>query len=137
LRKERRLRVLRGMFGAKREEMTWDWKKLHNEELTDLHCSSYIVRVFKLRKMKWAGHVARIGERKVIHRGLVGKAEGKISLEISGVGRRIILKRMFRKGNGVEGSELTMLSVVREGRFVWNWEIKFWVLKYVVRFLTS
>jgi hypothetical protein len=66
LREERRLRVfenrvLRRIFGAKRDEATGVWRKLHNEELNDLYSSSNIVRVIISRRMRWAGHVARIG----------------------------------------------------------------------------
>jgi hypothetical protein len=66
LREERRLkvfenRVLRRVFGPKRGEVTGEWRKLHNEELNDLYCSPNIVRVMKLRRMKWAEHVARMG----------------------------------------------------------------------------
>jgi len=81
-REERRLRVLenrvlRRIFGAKRDEVTGEWRKLHNEELNDLYCSSNIVRVIKSRRMRWAGHVARMGERRGVYRVLVGKPEGK------------------------------------------------------------
>ena len=67
LREERRLRVfesgvLRGIFGLKRDEVTGEWRELHNEELNDLHCSSNMVRVIKLRRMTWAGHVGRRGD---------------------------------------------------------------------------
>jgi len=66
LREERRLRVfenrvLRKIFGPKRDEVTREWRKLHNEELNDLYSSPNIVRVIKLRIMIWAGHVARVG----------------------------------------------------------------------------
>jgi hypothetical protein len=66
LREERRLRVfenrvLREIFGAKRDEVTEAWRKLHNEELNDLYCSPNIVRVIKSRTVRWAGHVARMG----------------------------------------------------------------------------
>ena len=78
LRKERRLRVfenrmLRRIFGPKRDEVTGEWRKLHNEELNDLYCSHNIVRVLKSRRIRWAGHVARIGERRDVYRILVGK----------------------------------------------------------------
>jgi len=68
LRDERRLRVfenrvLRRIFGPKRDEVTGEWRKLHKEELNDLYCSPNIVRVIKPRRMRWAGHVARIGDR--------------------------------------------------------------------------
>ena len=82
LREERRLgmfenRVLRGIFGPERDEVTGEWRKLHNEELIDMYCSHNIVRVIKSRRMRWAGHVARIGERRGVCRVLVGKPEGK------------------------------------------------------------
>ena len=54
-------RVLRGIFGPKRDELTEEWKKLHNEQLNDLYCSPNIVRVIKSRRMRWTGHVARMG----------------------------------------------------------------------------
>jgi hypothetical protein len=57
--------------------VTGEWRKLHNEELNDLYCSSRIVRVIKLRRLRWAGHVARMGERRVVYNVLVGKPEGK------------------------------------------------------------
>ena len=81
LREERRLRVfgnrvLRRVFGPKRDEVTGEWRKLHDEELSDLYSLPNIVRVVKSRRMRWAGHVARIGGRRV-HRVLVGKPEGK------------------------------------------------------------
>jgi hypothetical protein len=63
--------------GAERVEVTEKWRKLHNEELNDLYCSPNIVRVIKSRRMKWAGHVARMGWRTGLYRVLVGKPEGK------------------------------------------------------------
>jgi len=56
-------RVLRRIFGSKRDEVTRKWKKLHNEELNDLYCSPNIVRVIKSRRMCWLGHVARVGKK--------------------------------------------------------------------------
>jgi hypothetical protein len=81
LREEHRLRVfenmvLRRIFGPKREEVTGEWRKLHNEELNNLYSSPKIVRVIKSRRMRWAGHVARMGGRGV-YRVLVGKPEGR------------------------------------------------------------
>ena len=59
-------RVLRGILGAKRDGVTGEWRKLHNEELNDLYCSPNIVRVVKPRRMRWTGHVARMGEERRI-----------------------------------------------------------------------
>jgi hypothetical protein len=70
-------RVLRRVFGPKREEVTRELRKLHNEELNDLYCSSNIFRVIKSRRMRWAGHVARMGEGRGMHRVLVRRPEGK------------------------------------------------------------
>src|SRR5215475_12568112 len=64
----------------KRDEVTGDWRKLHNEELNDLYSSPNIVRVIKSRRMRWVGHVARMGEGRGVYRVLVGKPEGKRSL---------------------------------------------------------
>ena len=82
LREELRLRVfenrvLRRMFGPKRDEVRREWRKLHNEELNDMYCSPNIVRIIKLRRMKCAGHIARMGERRGVYRVLVRKPEGK------------------------------------------------------------
>ena len=82
LREERRLRVfenkvLRRVFGPKRNELTGEWRKLRNEELNNLYSLRNIVRVVKSRRMRWAGHVARVGEDRGVHRVLVGKPEGK------------------------------------------------------------
>ena len=60
----------------KRDEVTGEWRKLHNEEPNDLYCSPNIVRVIKSRRMRWAVHVARMGERRGVYRVLVGKPEG-------------------------------------------------------------
>jgi len=69
-------KVLRRIFGPKRDKVTGEWRKLHNEELNDPYCSPIIVRVIS-RRMTWAGHVARMGERRGVYRVLVGKPEGK------------------------------------------------------------
>jgi hypothetical protein len=69
--------VLRRIFGPKRDEVTEEWRKLHNEELNDLYSSPNIVRVIKSRRMRFAGHLARMGERKGVYKILVEKPEGK------------------------------------------------------------
>jgi hypothetical protein len=70
-------RVLRKVFGPKRDEVTGEWRKLHNEELNDLYSLPNIVRVVKSKRMRWVGHVARLGEERGVQRVLVGKPEGK------------------------------------------------------------
>jgi len=82
LREERRLRVfenrvLRRIFGPKRDEVTGEWRKLHKEALNDMYSSHNIFRVIKLRRMRWTGHVARMEERRGVYRVLVGKPEGR------------------------------------------------------------
>ena len=70
-------RLLRRLFGAKRDRVTGEWRKLLNEELNDLFSSPNIVLVIKSRKMRWAGHVARMEEGRGLYKVLVGKPEGK------------------------------------------------------------
>ena len=69
--------MLRIIFGPKRDEVTGKWRKLHNEELNELCCSPNNLQVIKSRRMRWAGHVVRMGERRGVYRVLVGKPEGK------------------------------------------------------------
>jgi hypothetical protein len=78
LREERRLkvfeyRVLRRIFGPKRDGVTGEWRKFHNDELNDLYSSPTIVRVIKSRRMRWVRHVARMGERRGVYRVFFGK----------------------------------------------------------------
>jgi hypothetical protein len=85
LREERKLRVFenrvfRRIFWPQRDEITGEWRKPHNEELSDLYSSLNIVRMNKSRRMRWAGHVARMGERRGVYRIWVGKPEGKRQL---------------------------------------------------------
>jgi hypothetical protein len=82
LREECRLRVfenkvLRRIFGPKRDEETGKWRKLHNENLNDLNSLPNIVRIIESRKMRWAGHVAGMGDRRDVYSVLVGKPKGK------------------------------------------------------------
>jgi hypothetical protein len=70
-------RVLRRIFGPKRDGVTGGWTELYNEELHDLYSSPSIIRIIKLRRMMWVGHVARMGEKMNVCRLLVGKPEGK------------------------------------------------------------
>jgi hypothetical protein len=82
LREECRLRVfenkvLRRIFGPKRDEVTGEWRRVHNKELYALYSSLNIIRVMKSRRLRWAGHVARMGERRSAYRALVGKPVGR------------------------------------------------------------
>jgi hypothetical protein len=74
-------RVLRRIFGPKRDEVTGGWRKLHNEELHNFYSSPCIIRMIKSRRMRWKGHVARMGDKRNAYRILVGKPEGKMPLE--------------------------------------------------------
>jgi hypothetical protein len=90
-------RVLRRIFGPKRDEATGEWRRLHNEELNDVYSLPNIIRVIKSRRMRWAGHVARMGE---LHTGFCWRdlREGD-HLGNPGVDGRIILKRIYKKWN--------------------------------------
>jgi hypothetical protein len=102
LREERRVRVFekrvfRRIFGPKRDKVTREWRKLHNEELNGPYPSSNIVQVIKSRRMRWAGHVAHIGERRGIYGVLWGNLRGRDHLEDPSIDGRIILRWIFRK----------------------------------------
>jgi hypothetical protein len=104
LREEQRLRVfenwvLRRIFGSKTDEATGEWRRLHKEELNDLYSSPNIIRVIKSRRMRWVGHVARMGEKKGAYRILVGRPKGRRPL---GRPRRrwIILKWIVKHWDG-------------------------------------
>jgi hypothetical protein len=97
LREERRLRVfenmvLRRVFGPKRDEVTEEWRKLHNEELNNLYSLTNIVQVVESRTMRWAGHAARMREERGVHKVLVWKPEGKSHWGEPDVDGRIILR---------------------------------------------
>ena len=98
-------RVLKRVFRPKRNEVTGEWRKLHNEELSGLYSLPSIVREVKSRRMKWAGQVACIGEGRGVHRVLVGKPEGK--------------RPLGRPRHRWEDNIKTDLQ--EEGRGCWNW----------------
>jgi hypothetical protein len=97
-------RVLRRVFGPKRDEVTGEWRKLHNEELNDLYSLPKIVPVVKSRRMKWVGHVACMGRGEVCTGfwwGSLMEADYWGDTDVDG---RIILRRIFRKWEGVVGT---------------------------------
>ena len=99
--------------------MTGEWRKLHNEELNDLYSLPNIVRVVKSRRMRWAGHVARKGEDRGVHRVLVGKPEGKNYWGDQGVDGRIILRWILRKLEGVMGTGWSWHRIGMGGGHLW------------------
>ena len=103
-------RVLRRILGPKRDEVTGEWRKLHNKELNELYSSPNIVWVIRSRRIRWAGHVARMGERRGLYRGLVGKPERE-HLGDPGVDGRIILRWIFRKWDVGIWTELSWLRI--------------------------
>jgi hypothetical protein len=88
-------RVLRNGFGPERDEITGEWRELHNEEHA-LYCSPNCIRVIRSRGMRWAGNVTRIGERKGVYRVLVGKPEGE----------RPLVRPKRRWGNNIKRSAM-------------------------------
>jgi hypothetical protein len=90
-------RVLRRIFGPKRDYMQGVWRKLHDEEINDLYCSPNIVRVIISRRMRWAGHVARIGRGKGCTGFWWGNVREREHLGDPGVDGKIILRCIFRK----------------------------------------
>ena len=103
--------MLRRIFGPKRDGITGEWRKLHNEELNDLYCSPNIVRVIKSRRMRWAGHVASMEKGRGVHKVLVGKHEGKSHWGDQEVDGRIILRWILRKWEGVVGTGWSWLRI--------------------------
>jgi hypothetical protein len=105
LREEHRLRVFENMvrrriFGPKRDEVTGEWRKLHNEELHNLYSSPNVVGQVKSRRMRWAVHVARVREERKVYKVLVGKPEGKRPL-----GRR---RRIWENGIRMDLREIVL-----------------------------
>jgi len=92
--------VLRRIFGSKRDEVTEEWRKLHNEELNDLYCSPNIVRVIKSRRMRWAGHVACIGRREAYTGFWWGNLRERDHLGDPGVDGRVMLRWISTKWDG-------------------------------------
>jgi hypothetical protein len=122
LREERRLRVfenrvLRRVFGQKRDEVTGEWRKLHNEELNDLYSLPNSVRVVKSRRMRWAGHVARMGREEVCTGFWWGSLREGDHWGDPDIDGRIILKWIFRKWEGFVGTGWSGLRIGTSGGF--------------------
>ena len=100
-------RVLRRVFGTKRDEVTGEWRKLHNEDLNDLYCSPNIFRVIKWSRMRWAGPVARMGTGEVC----TGLWWGNLRERDPGLERRIIVRWIFRKCDWGVWTELIWFRV--------------------------
>jgi hypothetical protein len=124
LHKERRLRafenrVLRRVFGPKRDDVTGEWKKLHNEELNDLYSLPNIVRVVKSRRMRQAGHVVHMGRIEMCTGCWCGRERGHWGDQDAD--GRIILRWIFRKLEGVMGTGWSWLRIRTDGRHLWVW----------------
>ena len=124
LREERRLRVFenrvwRRVFGSKKDEVTGEWRKLHKEELNDVYSLPNIVRVVKSRRMKWAGHVARMGEDRGVHRVLVGKPEGKRPLGRPRRRWEHNIKMDLQEVGGIVGTGWSWLRTGTGGGHLW------------------
>ena len=124
MREERRLRVfenrvLRKVFGPKTDKLTGEWRKLHNEELNDLYSLPNIVRVVKSRRMRWAGHVARMGRIEVCTGCWWGSLRERDHWGDQDVDGRIILKWISRKLKGVVGTGWSWLGIGTGGGHLW------------------
>jgi hypothetical protein len=108
-------RVLRRIFGPKGDEVTGEWRKLHNEELNGLYSLPNIVRKIKSRRLRWAGHVARMGEGRGVYRVLVRKPEGKSSWGDQDIDGRIKLGWIFKKWDVGVRTGLGWLRIVTGG----------------------
>jgi hypothetical protein len=109
-------RVLRRVFGPKRDEVTGEWRKLHNEELSDLYSLPSIMRVVKSRRMRWTGHVALMGKGRDVHRVLVGKTDGKRPLRRPRRRWGDNIKMDLQEVGGGVGTEWSWLMIGTGGR---------------------
>ena len=105
-------KVLRRILGPKRDNVTGEWRKLHNEELNDLYYLPNIILVIKSRKMRWTGHVALVGDRRGYTGFWCGNMRERDHLEDPGVDGRIILRWIFRKWDVGVGNGSIWLSIV-------------------------
>ena len=114
-------RVLRKVFGPKRDEVTGEWKKLHNEELNNLYSLPNIVLVVKSRRMRWAEHVARKGRIEVCKGCWWGSLRERGHWGDQNVDGRIILRWIFRKLEGLVGTGWSWLRIGTGGGHLWVW----------------
>ena len=112
-------RVLRKVFGPKRDEVTGEWRKLYNEELNDLYSLPNIVRMVKSRRMRWAGHVARMGEDRLCKGCWWGSLRERGHWRDQDVDDRIILRWIFRKLEEVVGTGWSWLRIGTGGGHLW------------------
>jgi hypothetical protein len=112
-------RMLRRIFGPKREE-DGSWRKLHNDELHSLYSSPNIVRVIKSRRIRWAGHVARMGERRGVYRVLVGRPKGKRPLGRPRRSWRIKLRWTLRRYGLMGETGFSWLRIGSSGGLLWT-----------------
>jgi hypothetical protein len=113
-------RVLRKVFGPERDEVIGGWRKLHNEELHNLYCSRSIIRIIKSGRMRWAGHAARMGEKRNAYRIVVGKPEGKRPLGRPRHRWEDNIKMDLRQ-DGVVWTGLIWLKIGTCGRLLLTW----------------
>jgi len=110
---------LRRVFGPKRDKVTGEWRKLHNEEFSDLYSLPNIVRVVKSRRMRWAGHVARMGEGRGVTGFWWGNLRERDHWEGPDADGRIILRWIFRKREGVATTGWSWLRIGTGGGHLW------------------
>ena len=110
---------MRRVFGPKRDEVTGEWRKLHNEEPNDLYSLPYIVRMVKSRRMRWAGHVARMGEDRGVNRVLVGTPKGKRPLRRPRRRWEDNIKMDLQELEGVMGTGWSWLRIGTGGGHLW------------------
>jgi hypothetical protein len=107
--------ILHHQTGPKRDEVTGGWRKLHNEELDNFYSSPSIIIIIKSSRMRWAGHVARMGKKRNAYRILMGNQKERDHYEDLDVGERIILKWILDRQDGVVWTELIRLRTWTSG----------------------
>jgi hypothetical protein len=111
-------RVLRRIFGSRRDDVTGEWRKLHNEELRELYSSPSIIRIIKVRRMRWAGHVALMREKRIAYRLLWESQRERDHYENQDVGGWIILGRILKRWDGVTWTVLVWRRIGTGGELL-------------------